>query len=139
MYKPEYLINSKSFDDLENNNMSNDNNFTQNNNTSSNSNTTNITDTNTYTFKHNKKEWINQREKDFVKKNIEKLKKYIMQKSKQNNSKSKSKTKSKDKNPSKRNTINYNSRINNSNNISNSKRTIELVLYDDAVKKKRKK
>ena len=138
MYKPEYLINSKSFDDLENNNMSNDNNFTQNNNTSSNSNTTNITDTNTYTFKHNKKEWINQREKDFVKKNIEKLKKYIMQKSKQNNSKSKSKTKSKDKNPSKRNTINYNNRINNSNNISNSKRPIELVLYDDAVKKKEK-
>ena len=137
MYKPEYLINSKSFDELENNNISNNNNYSQNNNTCSNTNTTNITDTNTYTFKHSKKDWINTEEKDFVKKHIEQLKKYMMQKSKPKNSKSKSKDK---KNGSKRNTINYKSRINNSNNIckDNNKRPIELVLYDDAVKKKEK-
>ena len=119
IYKPEYLINSKSFEQLEN--------------TDNNNNNSNMIDTNTYTFKQNEKDWLNK--KELVKKNIDQLKQYMIQSNQNFTSKSKSKSKSKDnKKITKRKNINLNY-----NTINNNKRPIELVLYDDAIKKKEKK
>ena len=119
IYKPEYLINSKSFEQLEN--------------TDNNNNNSNMIDTNTYTFKQNEKDWLNK--KELVKKNIDQLKQYMIQPNQNFTSKSKSKSKSKDnKKITKRKNINLNY-----NTINNNKRPIELVLYDDAIKKKEKK
>ena len=139
MYKPEYLINSKSFDELESNNTSEINNTNNNNNYKINipkniNIKQNIIDTNTYTFKRNEKNLLNQKQE--VKKSIEQLKKYMnIQKTNQPKSKSKSKTKSKD-NKNKKDIRKNNIHNNTINNIS--KRPIELVLYDDAVKKREK-
>ena len=73
MYKPEYLINSKSFDELESNNTSEINNTNNNNNYKINipkniNIKQNIIDTNTYTFKRNEKNLLNQKQE--VKKSI---------------------------------------------------------------------
>ena len=128
MYKPEYLINSKSFDELESNNTIEIKNVSNNKNTNS-----NIINTNVYTFKQNDKDWLNK--KGQIKKNVEELKKYIdEQKANQTKSKSKDK-KNKVKNNIRKNDVNRrnNNTINNIN-----KRPIELVLYDDAAKKREK-
>ena len=119
IYKPEYLINSKSFEKLEN---------TGNNNNS------NIIDTNTYTFKQNEKDWLNK--KELVKNNIDQLKQYMVQLNQNYNSKSKSKSKSKD---NKKKIVSKNINLKNNTINNNNKRPIELVLYDDAIKKKEKK
>ena len=128
MYKPEYLINSKSFDELESNNNIETNNISNSKNTNS-----NFIDTNAYTFKQNEKDWLNKKEQ--IKKNVEELKKYIVKK-KANQTKSKSKDKkNKVKNYIRKNDVN----TRNNNTINNiNKRPIELVLYDDAAKKREK-
>ena len=125
MFKPQYLINSKSFDEIENkNNIQNNNN---NNNIIE-----SINDKN-----QNIKNSINK--KELVKNNKAQLKKYMNQKTQKKTnykSKSKSKSKSKTKNIKKisrrRNNIDYKT-FNNVN-----KKPIELILYDEALKKKEK-
>ena len=130
MYKPEYLINSKSFDELESNNAIEANNISNDKNTNS-----NIIDTKAYTFKHNEKDWLNKKEQ--IKKNVEELKKYMV---KQKANQTKSKSKSKDKKNKVKNNIRKNDVNKGNNNTINNlnKRPIELVLYDDAAKKREK-
>ena len=73
LYKPEYLINSECFEELENNHKQNEENKNKNINININSNKKeNIIDTNIYTFKQksNEKDWINK--KELVKKEIKK-------------------------------------------------------------------
>ena len=129
IYKPEYLINSQCFDELENKNMIENNNNSQKYN--------NI-DTNCYTFKQKEKINININKKELNKNNINinELKNNILKNTKE---KSKSKSKENNKKIQKKNNINNNININkNINNSNHNKRPIELVLYDDAVKKKQK-
>ena len=130
MYKPEYLINSKSFDELESNNAIEANNISNDKIINS-----NIIDTNAHTFKHNEKDWLNKKEQ--IKKNVEELKKYIV---KQKANQTKSKSKSKDKKNKVKNNIRKNDVNKGNNNTINNlnKRPIELVLYDDAAKKREK-
>ena len=131
IYKPEYLINSQCFDELENKNM------IENNNNNNEQKCNNI-DTNTYTFKQNEKINININKKESNKNNINinELKNNILKNTKE---KSKSKSKQNNKKIQKKNNINNNININkNINNSNHNKKPIELVLYDDAVKKKQK-
>ena len=131
IYKPEYLINSQCFDELENKNM------IENNNNNNEQKCNNI-DTNTYTFKQNEKINININKKESNKNNINinELKNNILKNTKE---KSKSKSKENNKKIQKKNNINNNININkNINNSNHNKKPIELVLYDDAVKKKQK-
>ena len=125
LYKPEYLINSECFEELENNHKQNEENKNTNTNINSNK-KENIIDTNIYTFKQksNEKDWINK--KELVKKEINQLKNCMI-KNMYNKSKSTSKSKSKEKNIKKKNI----------NGICK-KKPIELVLYDDAIKKRQK-
>ena len=130
IYKPEYLINSQCFDELENKNMI-ENNY-------HNEQKCNNIDTNTYTFKQNEKINININKKESNKNNINinELKNNILKNTKE---KSKSKSKENNKKIQKKNNINNNININkNINNSNHNKKPIELVLYDDAVKKKQK-
>ena len=130
IYKPEYLINSQCFDELENKNMIENNN--------NNDQKCNNIDTNTYTFKQNEKINININKKESNKNNINinELKNNILKNTKE---KSKSKSKENNKKIQKKNNINNNININkNINNSNHNKKPIELVLYDDAVKKKQK-
>ena len=146
MLNPEFLINSESFDKLENNN--NDNNKDNNDNNTNivndnnnnnivnekNNNINNIKnnkiENNNYISKENEKDW--KIKKDLIKKDINQLKRQILQKTK-SKSKSKpnsrSKTKSKDKKYIKKENNNKNK---------NNEVPIELVLYDDAKKKRQK-
>lgn len=145
MLKPEYLINSDAFDQLENENTNeplasaskNPDGLTQNNDNDNNNIKSNFKE-NTYNYninrkkyniQENEKEWKNK--KELIKLNINQLKNYMIQ-----NEKSKSKSK-----PKKNNHINnaY-SNVSNMSYISNSnnKKPIELVLYDDAIKKRQK-
>lgn len=133
MLKPEYLINSNTFDQIENEtNTSNDNyNNNYNNNIKSNfnENTYNYNiNRKKYNIQENEKEWKNK--KELIKKNINQLKNYMLQNER---SKSKSKSKSKKNN-------NANNTYSNMSNLSNTsnKRPIELILYDDAIKKRQK-
>ena len=134
MLKPEYLINSNTFDKIENetNNNINDN-YNNNNNIKSNfnENTYNYNmNRKKYNIQENEKEWKNK--KVLIKKNINQLKNFMLQ-----NERAKSKSKSKSK-PKKNNNVNNTySNVSNISSTSN-KRPIELVLYDDAVKKRQK-
>ena len=132
LYKPEYLINSKCFDELENSNNNKNKNNTENNNNNKNTNFSkkeSIIDTNIYTFKQNENDFIKNRE--LVKKEINQLKNSILK-----HSSKKSKSKSKEKKIINKKNVNVHKNINNVG--CKNKRPIELVLYDDAVKKRQK-
>ena len=130
MLKPEYLINSNTFDQIENENKNNINdNYNKNIKINFNENTYNYnTNRKKYNIQENEKEWKNK--KELIQQNINQLKNYMLQ-----NEKSKSKPKK-----SNNNKYNADSNVSNISNMSNTnnKKPIELVLYDDAVKKRQK-
>ena len=114
MFRPEYLINSKSFDELENH-IKTDINIED------------IKNTNINSFKQNEND--SKDKKGLLKNNVKQLKRYILQKSKDNCKKKLEKI-----------VINKNNN-NFSNYIKtefNDKKPIELILYDDALHKRDK-
>ena len=129
MLKPEYLINSNTFDQIENENNNMNDNYDKNIKSNFNENTYNYNyniNRKKYNIQENEKEWKNK--KQLIKQNINQLKDYMLQ-----TERSKSKSK-----PKKSNQVN--NTYSNESNISSTsnKRPIELVLYDDAIKKRQK-